>query len=83
MIVFTSSKIVSFPYQNQLVFISSDESLSSAGSLSPTSSTNSLDGSHAKQGGKDVFFQVKQESERRKLVIDVMNEKMEQVHKTS
>eukprot|EP00112_Aurelia_sp_Birch-Aquarium-sp1_P005488 Seg1622.17 transcript_id=Seg1622.17/GoldUCD/mRNA.D3Y31 product="Mitogen-activated protein kinase kinase kinase 15" protein_id=Seg1622.17/GoldUCD/D3Y31 len=57
----------------------SDDSLTSTGSLSPSSLTNSFDNSQQKRPGKDIFFQVKQESERRNLVIDVMNQNIDQI----
>ena len=60
------------------MFLYSDESLSSIGSSSPSSSTSSMDSPHP-QSGKDIFFQVKQESERKSLILDVMNQNSAQV----
>ena len=57
----------------------SDDSLTPTGSLSPSSLTNSFDNSQEKRPRKDIFFQVKQENERRNLVIDVMNQNIDQV----
>ena len=57
----------------------SDDSLSSHGSVSPSSSTGSMESPHPLQSSKDIFFQVKQDNERRNLIVDVMKHNSEQV----
>jgi len=57
----------------------SDDTLSYTGSSSSSSSTASLESPSPQQSGKDVFFQMKQEAERRKLTVDIIEHESEQI----
>eukprot|EP00794_Sanderia_malayensis_P000098 gene98-705_t len=54
----------------------SNESLSSTGS---SSTTSSLEQPNSKMSSKDIFFEIKQEHERTSLVIEIMEQKNEQM----
>ena len=59
----------------------SDDTLSLIGSPSSSNSSGSLESPNPIQSGKDVFFQAKQEAERRNLIVDIIEHESEKVWK--
>ena len=59
----------------------SDEALSFIGSTSSSNSSGSLESPNPIHSGKDVFFQAKQEAERKTLIVDIIEHESEQVRK--